>query len=160
MTSNATPDSETAHIKLRIARCDELALFTRMQVQAHASRFLTPMTQDQHELQYDEPAVTYLSIVIDATAPVVAGYFVLVDEGESIEFRRIVIDQSHRGIGQKAIGLMEQWCIEHFGRRRIWLDVFSDNDVGKHIYEKLGYTRFSSVTQDDRKLLFYEKQLA
>lgn len=147
-------------IKLRPAHRHELSLFAIMQAQPHASAYLTPKTLAQHQTQFDDPAITYLSVVLDDSPEVVAGYFVLVDEGESIEFRRIVIDQSHRGLGQAAIILMEQWCVVQFGKRRIWLDVYDDNVIGKHIYQKLGFQQFSSVLEDTRLLLLYEKQLA
>lgn len=147
-------------IKLRPAHRHELTLFASMQAQPHASAFLTPKTLAQHQAQFDDPAITYLSVVLNDSPEVVAGYFVLVDEGESIEFRRIVIDQSHRGLGQGAINLMQQWCVARFGPRRIWLDVYDDNVIGKHIYQKLGFEKFSSELEGTRLLLLYEKQLS
>ena len=78
---------------------------------------------------------------------------------DSVEFRRILIDQNRRGIGQAAIAAMENYCREQWNPKRIWLDVFEDNEIGRHIYQKLGYARFGEDIFDGRKLLFFEKQL-
>jgi len=160
MSIEVSPTPGEHRITLRPSHRRELSLFARMQAQAHASSFLTPKSLTQHQAQFDDPAITYLSIVLDEQPDAAAGYFVLVDEDESIEFRRIVIDESHRGIGQAAIALMERWCVAQYGQRRIWLDVYDDNEIGKHIYQKLGYRQFSSVREDARLLLLFEKRLS
>ena len=89
------------------------------------------------------------------------GYFVLVlePESQSLEFRRISIDQSSRGVGQTAINEMERFCGDNFSVQRIWLDVYQDNVIGRHVYEKLGYKQFNEELREGRKLLFYEKTL-
>jgi RimJ/RimL family protein N-acetyltransferase len=64
-----------------------------------------------------------------------------------------------RGIGQDAIAQMEHYVTEILGRSRVWLDVFEENERARHIYEKLGYSRFGDATRGDRRLLLYEKRL-
>ena len=62
-------------------------------------------------------------------------------------------------VGQAAIIEMEGYCRHTLNVKRIWLDVFEDNEVGIHIYEKMGYTRFKQQRLDGRQLYFYEKPL-
>ncbi len=75
----------------------------------------------------------------------------------SVEFRRVVIDEQQRGVGQTAIRLMEQYCAQDLKRQRIWLDVYAANARGRHIYEKLGYTLFNKSS--DETVLYYEKNI-
>ncbi|MFV7759751.1 hypothetical protein ACNPKZ_04255 [Shewanella algae] len=42
---------------------------------------------------------------------------------------------------------------------RIWLDVFDINQVGRHIYQKLGYCEFDATEVNGKRLLFMQKWL-
>ena len=50
---------------------------------------------------------------------------------------------------------MEDYCRRVFNVPRIWLDVYDDNEVGKHIYQKLGYSQFQSEILSGRTLHFF-----
>ncbi len=69
----------------------------------------------------------------------------------SLRGRRVMVD------GQPAIAEMERYCKNAFDVKRIWLDVFEGNDIGIHIYEKMGYRYFKQERFDGRRLYFYEK---
>ena len=144
-------------ISLRQSTRDELVVFDDMDRQDHARNFVTQIGLERHQEYFDDPNVTYLSIENDSGE--FSGYFVLVSEpdAESLEFRRILVDQDKRGLGQVAIKEMENYCKKEFSVKRIWLDVFEDNAIGRHIYEKLGYQQFKMELEEGRKLLFYEK---
>ena len=146
-------------ISLRHSTEKELKVFVAMELQAHAIQFVNSMDLDSHKRKFKNPNTIYLSIENNKNE--VAGYFILVVEAdtESIEFHRIVIDENCRGIGQLAIREMENYCRKVLSARRIWLDVYDHNLVGRHIYEKLGYEKFKQSTGDERKLLFYQKVL-
>ena len=89
------------------------------------------------------------------------GYFILALETDqkAVEFRRIIIDENERGIGQEAIKEMESFCRTQLGTERIWLDVYADNKKGKYIYEKLSYERFKESKYGNRVLLYYQKNI-
>ena len=55
--------------------------------------------------------------------------------------------------------VMERYCRDALDAGRIWLDVYEDNAVGIHIYEKMGYARFKAERVGARRLFFYEKRL-
>ena len=145
-------------IELGLARKRDLEIFDRMDRQSHASQFVIQTGLATHRQNFNNPCIFYLNIESDGEF---CGYFILVREAEndSVEFRRILIDQHRRGVGQAAIGAMENFCRQEWNPKRIWLDVFEDNEVGRHIYQKLGYVQFRQEIFDGRKLLFFEKQL-
>lgn len=146
-------------ILLRPSSKNELVVFDHIDRQGHAKNFITQIGLKAHEDYFAEPNVTYLSI--ENGEGELVGYFVLVVElgSRSLEFRRISIDATKRGVGQFAIKEMENFSKKKFDVKRIWLDVYEDNQIGRHIYEKLGYKRFKEEMNDGRKLLFYEKTL-
>ena len=100
--------------------------------------------------------IRYLNIEQDGKF---CGYFILGNEPEtdSVEFRRILLDKDARGVGQLAIIEMEDYCQREFNMNRIWLDVYADNAIGIHIYEKLGYRKFDETLHEGRPLYFYQK---
>jgi RimJ/RimL family protein N-acetyltransferase len=146
-------------ISLRSSTRDELVVFDDMDRQDHACDFITQIGLERHREYFDDPNVSYLSIENDRGE--FSGYFVLAFEPdtESLEVRRILVDQNKRGLGQAAIKEMEKYCKRKFNAKRIWLDVFEDNVIGRHIYEKMGYQQFKGELEEGRKLLFYEKPL-
>jgi len=146
-------------VSLRLSTRDELDTFDAMDRQVHARDFVVQTGIETHRKNFDDPLVTYLSI-IDSQARF-CGYFILVLEPDSgsVEFRRILVERHRRGVGQAAIAEMENYCRNVFGVGRIWLDVFADNEIGIHIYEKMGYTRFGQQRIGNRRLYLYEKAL-
>ncbi len=148
-----------AEIHLRPCSREELQILDAMDRQAHARDFVIQTGLEAHQKQFDTPGVTYL--VIENAQGECCGYFILVLEvdGRSVEFRRILVDEHRRGIGQAAITEMENYCRREYEAGRIWLDVFEDNQLGMHIYEKLGYRRFSEDSFEGRRLFLYEKDL-
>ena len=146
-------------IYLRPSESKELEVFDELDRQAHARNFIIQTGLESHQKNFLNPKITYLSI--ENSSGELCGYFVLVVEPDtkSVEFRRILIDHKKRGIGQAAISKMESYCKNEFHVRRIWLDVFEDNEIGMHIYEKMGYKRFKAEVVEGRKLFFYEKAL-
>ena len=146
-------------ITLRPTDADELAGLTRLEQDTDTAPHILPTTLQQHRAQFARDDILYLTIERGGDA---CGYFILVLEadGRSVEFRRVVVAPRGTGIGQRAIPLMETWCRDRLGRRRIWLDVFDSNPRGQYVYEKLGYRRFDTASYDHRLLYFYQKDLA
>ena len=146
-------------IHLRPSKSEELEIFDALDRQQHARNFVNQTGLKTHQKNFIDPRITYLSI--DNSNDEFCGYFILALESDagSIEFRRILIDQQQRGIGQAAIIEMENYCKRNFNARRIWLDVYSNNVIGMHIYEKMNYERFKEKPVEGRKLYFYAKAL-
>ena len=143
-------------IRLRETFEDEVPSLCKLDQQPHACDYIIATPESTHRGNLADKSIIYLTIVDQNEE--MAGYFILVREPEhSIEFRRILIEASRRGIGQTAITLMEDYCWNELDASRIWLDVFEDNSRGIHIYEKMGYRYFRTVWYEGRKLFYYEK---
>jgi RimJ/RimL family protein N-acetyltransferase len=127
--------------------------------QEDVQKYIIGISLENHVENYNDPRIIYLTILNENEK--ISGYFILAveDETKSIEFRRIVVDEKERGIGQKAIKKMEIFCKSDLKANRIWLDVFDQNVRGQHIYQKLGYVKFKESDHKGQKLYLYEKQL-
>jgi RimJ/RimL family protein N-acetyltransferase len=146
-------------IRLRKSEAVELQVFVEMELQSHARNFINSEDLETHQKNFADRNIIYLSI--DNSDGRLAGYFILASNPDDhlVEFRRVLIDQDHRGIGQSAITAMASYCRDELGFDRIWLDVYEDNAKGRHIYEKLGYKRFKEGSYQGRKILYYHKDL-
>ncbi len=145
---------------IRVRRALEVDIpdFVAMEADEDTVEFITPYSLETHASVFRRDDIVYLSIV-DETQ--LLGFLILCldADGVSVEFRRIVVSEKGRGTGQGAIAEMECFCRATLGRSRIWLDVFEFNERGRHIYEKLGYTRFGAKKHDGETLILYEKVL-
>jgi RimJ/RimL family protein N-acetyltransferase len=154
---NSSGDNQVV-IELRRATAQDVPAFVAMEQAPDTAEYIIPYSRDEHERKIADPNLVYLKIVDDGH---LAGFFILVldADGKSVEFKRIVVSAKERGIGQFAIASMESFCSKELRRSRIWLDVFEHNHRGRHIYEKLGYTKYGEAAHGGRRLWLYEKSV-
>lgn len=145
-------------IRLERAGPEDAERFASMDRTTDTGGFVVNHDLDRHVANLRDSSQLCLRIIVDDR---LVGYFVLVpeDDGKSVEFRRIVVAEKGRGIGQRAITLMEQFCRDELGRVRVWLDVFEHNDRGRHIYKKLGYRYIGDCDYDGTRAFVYDKTL-
>lgn len=146
---------KTPTITLKKTTPEELDLFVQMEIDDDTSPFIIPYSFKKHQQSYSQSEIRYLTIYFQNK---ICGYFILafdIDE-KSIEFRRIVVSEKGKGIGQETMLQMHNYCKTVLNKTRVWLDVFEHNKRGRHIYEKLGYVHFKSEPCDNHTLHFYE----
>jgi RimJ/RimL family protein N-acetyltransferase len=151
-------------VVLRAMGESELELAHAMSVGRDTQAYIVPYSLERHRSEYAKKEVVYLTIAeAEPRSDDVrmAGYFILVREpdGDSVECRRIVVDRKNQGFGKRAMRLLDRYCREVLGRRRIWLDVYEFNARGRRVYESCGYRLVKHGEQDGKTLLFYEKLL-
>ena len=131
-----------------------------MNTQSHVGVHLSLKSLVTHQQEFQQQDIIYLSIVNHKKD--LAGYIVLIKEnhGDSIQLRRILIDQAFLGIGQEAMIALEHYCMTTLSIKRIWLDVFKNNVRAIHLYEKLNYHIFKRGEENGCAVLFYEKILS
>ena len=145
-------------IRIRESRAHELRAFVPMEADSDAVEFILPYSLARHREEFERDDIVYLSIFRQHE---LAGFFILALEGDgnSVEFRRIVIADKGQGTGQQAILAMETYCRHRLKCTRIWLDVFEDNHRGRHVYQKLGYRQFDEGDLNGKKLLYFDKSI-
>jgi RimJ/RimL family protein N-acetyltransferase len=145
-------------ITVERATLENAPVFATLEQGVDTRDYIAAYSEAEHREKLTDPNVVYLRILARGD---LVGFFILAldPDGNSIEFRRVVVAADRRGIGQAAITAMERFCRAELDRRRIWLDVFEHNHRGRHIYEKLGYQLFGHGSHGGRPLLLYQKSL-
>ena len=59
----------------------------------------------------------------------------------SLELRRIAINEKGHGFGREAIQLLKRLCFEELKFHRLWLDVYDDNKRAYNLYESEGFIK-------------------
>lgn len=141
-------------ITFRDTAFTELSAISEME-QGKARDFIIPYSLERHQEEFNTPTVVYKSIVRDDR---LIGFIILSldPDGQSVEFRRIVISEPGRGYGKRAVKMVQELCRTAFGRHRVWLDVFETNERARHVYEKCGYHQVGKSEHGGRTLLIYE----
>jgi len=144
---------------VRNSKFKELNEFFNMNKQSHVADYLTIKSLKVHQQEFKSGNSLFLSILLSSSE--LAGYVILFKENNlnTVQFKRIIIDENHLGIGQESIIAMELYCINELKIRRVWLDVFKNNNRAIHVYEKMGYNVFKRSVEASRDILFYEKIL-
>lgn len=69
--------------------------------------------------------------------------YVILDEvqntSHSINLRRLVVTKKGLGIGAKALKAIQQIAFTQLNAHRLWLDVFTDNQMAYQLYKKVGF---------------------
>lgn len=145
-------------ITIKKSEFSQLSQFCKMNTQDHVKNHLSIKSLEDHQQEFQNSNFVYLSVFEKNS---LVGYIILVKENHenSIQFKRILIDEAFLGIGQEAMVMMEGYCVAKLNAKRIWLDVFKSNRRAIHVYEKSGYKVFKQGEENDRTVIFYEKNL-
>lgn len=145
-------------ITIKKSEFSQLSQFCKMNTQDHVKNHLSIKSLEAHQKEFQNSNFVYLSVFESNS---LVGYIILVKENHenSIQFKRILIDEAFLGIGQEAMVMMEGYCVAKLNAKRIWLDVFKSNRRAIHVYEKSGYNVFKQGEENDRTVIFYEKNL-
>ena len=145
-------------ISIQPTNFKELKEISEIGCQSHVGEFLSNKSLETHQRDFKGNGIIYLSIL--SSVGLLAGYIIICKEKQfkAVQLKRILIDEKHLGIGQKALLYLENYCIKELKSNRIWLDVYENNLKAIHVYEKLGYIKFKENIQNLKTVLFYEKK--
>lgn len=154
---SASRKKEIVLLELKPSQMNEVNSFIQMEALEDTSYFIIPYSESEHQIEMRKEAIEYLSIYHQRK---LIGFIILsLEEKGRVEFRRIVIAEKGQGFGQASMKLMERYCEHNLQAQSIWLDVFSSNLRGVHIYQKCGYQLFEEGEFKGRRLLMMEKKL-
>ena len=129
------------NIRLRCTREDDLDFVLSAERSAENRTFVTVWRREQHLAALTSEDIVHLIIESVADGSHI-GYIILAgmtDANQSIEFRRIVINEKNKGYGRAALRLVKKMAFEDLGAHRLWLDVKEHNVRARHVYEAEGF---------------------
>ena len=133
---------ESEHLIIRTANKEEIPWIMALEQNDENKNYVFHGSYEDHLEEIQETS-TYLCIVEEKKEHKKVGYFIgAYDSSNDIfEFRRFVIDSKGKGYGTEVTKALMNYTFSTLKINRFWLDVFTYNTKGIHIYEKLGLQR-------------------
>lgn len=129
--------------KLMVAETVENDISRIIEIEKSNSNFVGQYTFEEHKKVMLDNNGLHIS-VFDKRDNSLIGYIILLglnNPNNSIEFRRIAISRKGLGYGKDAIKLVKSICFNKYKVHRLFLSVFSDNEVALKLYDSLGFQR-------------------
>lgn len=139
---------ESENLMIRNATKEEIHWIMTLEQNEENKNYVFQGTYDDHLKEIQE-IHTYLCIIEEKNKHKKIGYFIgEYDPSNNIfEFRRFVIDVKGKGYGTETTKALMNYAFNILKINRFWLDVFTYNTTGIHIYEKLGLQRDGIVRE-------------
>ncbi|HHT19861.1 MAG TPA: GNAT family N-acetyltransferase [Tissierellia bacterium] len=140
---------ESSRLRIRFAGPEDIAYVLALEHHPANRDFVWQGTAEQHQQAIDQP--DYALMIVERTSDEQAiGYCLcwLNRTFHWLELRRLVISQKGQGYGQETILCLFEYFFDTLGVNKIWLDVYPHNQVGIHLYEKLGMHRDGRLRQN------------
>jgi diamine N-acetyltransferase len=127
-------------IGLRAPTRDDLPWIVALERNPTNARLLCAWSPERHGAGLVDPDKRYL--VFEDAAGVPCGFAILAGacrRGRAIELVRIAVDPPGQGLGTAALRRLIEHVFGPLRAKRLFLDVFDDNERARHAYRGLGF---------------------
>lgn len=119
----------------------DLEFIMQMERDPENSPFVRQWSEEQHLEAMSDDNVAHLVVCREPDRHVV-GFVILrglTDPDNSIEFKRLVINEKGSGFGRDAVQLIKKFAFEHSRAHRLWLEVVESNERAFQLYRTEGF---------------------
>lgn len=133
---------ESENLIIRAANKEEIHWIMALERNDENKNYVFQGSYEDH-LEEIQDSTTYLCIIEEKKDNKKVGYFIGAydPKNDIFEFRRFVIDTKGHGFGTEITKALMAYAFDTLKINRFWLDVFTYNKTGIHIYEQLGLQR-------------------
>lgn len=107
------------------------------------NQFINSYNKEKHHALLDDSDCLHLSLRRLDNDKIVGFMLLFGLDGvnDSLELRRIAINEKGKGFGREALKLLKRLCFEELKFHRLWLDVYDDNERAYKLYESEGFSK-------------------
>lgn len=131
-----------ADVRLRDARADaDLPWIMALERREDFRALLCASGAEAHAARLADPDCRYL-IVEDEADGTRQGFAILrglTSAPRAVELVRVALAEPGRGAGRSVLRELVGLCFNELGARRLWLDVFDDNERARRAYQAVGF---------------------
>lgn len=130
----------TERLTIEPFKIDEIDVLMEIEHDPSNSIYIWTNTREEHIDELDNPDVWTLAVKRKKDGYIV-GYLIadLDLESEWMELKRIAFREKKQGYGKEMINAMLKKAFEDMKLNKVWLEAYSDNTVGRHLYESIGF---------------------
>jgi diamine N-acetyltransferase len=130
----------TARKLLRPATDADVEALMALERGAEARKYVGQWSEHRHRATMTGGDARYL--VVDDADGELAAYAILrglAETSRAIELKRLVVAAPGAGLGRKILNELIAMAFEELGAHRLFLDVYDDNALARHLYESVGF---------------------
>lgn len=103
-------------------------------------KFTWTNTKEEHEEELNDPKVLTLAVKRREDGYIVGDVIVNLDiESEWFEIKRIAFREKGKGYGRETMNALIKYAFEEMKMNKVWLEAYTDNEVGRNLYDSLGF---------------------
>ncbi len=151
---------ETEHLFIVEAVEDEIDAIIELERHRDNRDFIWIGTHEEHKAEITDRNHLLLVFKRKEDSVIVGFSLIRIDfKSEVFELRRIAVSEKRKGYGKEAMLALLQYAFEEKQMNRFWLDVYPDNLIGIHLYERLGMHRDGVLRQNYKSERGYLDQI-
>lgn len=130
----------TERLVLEPYKPEELPILMEIEFAPENCMYTWTNTAEEHEKELSDPNVWTLAVKRKADGYIVGNAIIDLDyESEWMELKRIAFREKNQGYGREMITALVKHAFEEMKLNKVWLEAYTDNVVGNHLYESLGF---------------------
>jgi len=129
------------NIAFRDTAENDLDRIIEMERNCENAPYIRQWPVEQHRSALADDNIAHLA-VLSVDDGCIVGYVILIglkNPDESIEFKRIVINDKGKGLGREAVRLIRKLAFERYNAHRLWLEVVEGNERAYNLYKSEGF---------------------
>lgn len=121
-------------------RPEEIPILMEIEHDPQNSRFTWTNTAKEHLEELDDPDVLTLAVKRREDGYIVGNVIIDLDrDSEWFEIKRIAFRIKGMGYGKETMIALIVYAFEGLNVNKVWLEAYTDNKVGRHLYDSLGF---------------------
>jgi RimJ/RimL family protein N-acetyltransferase len=119
----------------------DLDYVMKMERAGENASFIRQWSRQQHQSAIVDDNMAHLMVQKTSDNKAI-GYVILIglkNPDQSIEFKRIVIEQKNKGLGRESVQIVKKIAFENFNAHRLWLEVMEHNERAIRLYQSEGF---------------------
>lgn len=119
---------------------EEIPTLMEIEHDPENSRFTWTNTAEEHLEELNDPNVLTLAVKRREDGYIIGNVIVDIDkESEWFEIKRIAFRIKGAGYGRETMTALILYAFDEMGVNKVWLEAYTDNKVGRRLYDSLGF---------------------
>lgn len=130
----------TKRLILEKFKAEELSELMKIEHDPENCKFTWTNTLEEHLEELKDPDVLTLAVKKRENGNIIGDVIINLDfESEWFEIKRIAFSEKGSGYGRETMNALIKYAFEELNMNKVWLEAYTDNKVGRNLYESLGF---------------------
>ena len=130
----------TKRLFLEKFTAEELPKLMEIEHAPENCKFTWTNTIEEHREELKDPNVLTLAVKKRENCDIIGDVIINLDfDSWWFEIKRIAFSEKGSGYGRETMNALIKYAFEDLNMNKVWLEAYTDNKVGRNLYESLGF---------------------